>query len=124
LKTPFKWQINENWFLNGNHSLTYEGVWREVISSLDSAFSVREQSGHSLKSSFKYTNEIDRRDKKVLPMNGSQLKTTIELAGLGGDIKFFKFNSDYQTTATFFKHFVRLFMIYVELLSLFLNLYL
>ncbi len=84
-------------------------MWRELVSSLDSAFGVREQSGHSLKSSVKYTNNIDRRDRKILPSRGASLKTTVELAGLGGDVKFFKFNSDYQATATFFKHFVGLF---------------
>ena len=80
-----------------------------MISSLDSAFQVREQSGHSLKSSIKYTNIIDRRDNKVLPNEGGFLKTSVEIAGLGGDVKFFKADSDYQYSRTFFNYFVIIF---------------
>lgn len=103
-KSPYSWIMNDH-VIKGSHSISYEGVWRELVSSLDSAFSVREQSGHSLKSSIKYTNEIDKRDNKVLPTEGAYMKSNCELAGLGGDVKFFKFNSDYQISKTFFKYF-------------------
>lgn len=90
--------------------LTYEAVWRNLISYMDCAFAIREQSGHSLKSSIKYTNMIDRRDHSALPTSGGLLKTSIELAGLGGDVKFFRYNSDYQYTKTFFNYFVIFFL--------------
>jgi outer membrane protein insertion porin family len=69
----------------------------------------REQSGHSLKSSIRYTNSIDRRDNKILPNQGGFLKNTVEFAGLGGDVRFFKADSDYQYTRTFFDYFVNSF---------------
>lgn len=95
--------------------LTYEAVWRHLISYIDSAFAIREQSGHSLKSSIKYTNMIDRRDHSALPTSGGLLKTSIELAGLGGDVKFFRYNSDYQYTKTFFNYFVIIILFYFYL---------
>lgn len=92
--------------VKGTHTFSYEGSWRQLISSLDSTFQIREQSGHSLKSSIKYTNLIDRRDNKILPNEGGYLKTSAELAGLGGDVRFFKADTDYQYTRTFFSYFV------------------
>ena len=77
-----------------------------MLGYLDSAFEVREQSGHSLKSSIKYTNLIDKRDDPVLPTSGGYMKTSVELSGLGGDVKFARFNSDYQYSRTFFNYFV------------------
>jgi outer membrane protein insertion porin family len=73
---------------------------------MDATFDVREQSGHSLKSSVKYTNIIDRRDHNNLPTKGGYLKTSGELAGLGGNVNFVRFNLDYQYTKTFFDYFV------------------
>lgn len=103
--TPFNWLVKDKYTVSGTHSFTYEGVWRQLVSSLDSAFDIREQSGHSLKSSFKYMNIIDKRDHTILPTSGAYLKTTAELAGIGGDVKFLKANFDYQISETFFKYF-------------------
>lgn len=101
---PFDWVLENKYTISGNHSFVYEGSWRQIISSLDSAFNVREQSGHSLKSSFKYTNQIDKRDHSVLPTSGAYQKTTAELAGIGGDVRFLKANFDYQISKTFFQY--------------------
>ena len=49
---------------------------------------------------------IDRRDSKILPNQGGFLKNRVEIAGIGGDVKFFKVESDYQFTRTFFDYFV------------------
>lgn len=103
---PFNWLIKNKYTVSGKHSLTYEGVWRQRVSSLDTAFEVREQSGHSLKSAIQYTNVIDNRDHPVLARSGAYLKTTVELAGVGGDVKFVKANTDYQVTKTFYEHFI------------------
>lgn len=103
--TPFSWLIKNKFTLNGVHTFSYEGIWRELISSLDSAFDVRKQSGHSLKSSIKYVNTIDKRDHPILPTSGAFLKTSAELAGLGGDVQFFKTNFDYQISKTFLNYF-------------------
>ena len=53
-----------------------------------------------------YTNQIDKRDSTVLPTKGGFLKSSVELAGLGGDVKFLRANCDYQFTKTFFEHIV------------------
>lgn len=98
--------LRNKYQVKGTHLFTYEAVWRHLISYMDSAFEIREQSGHSLKSSIKYTNLIDCRDHSALPTSGGYLKTSLELAGLGGDVKFFRYNSDYQFTKTFFNYFV------------------
>ena len=50
-------------------------------------------------------NLIDKRNSPILATSGAYLKTTGELAGIGGDVKFFKANMDYQISRTFFKHF-------------------
>ena len=96
--------------LKGEHVLGYEGVWRHLIANHDSSFQVREQSCHSLKSSIKYTNVIDRRNHLVLPTKGAYLKTSVELAGLGGDVTFVRANADYQISKKLFKYFVSFFV--------------
>lgn len=102
---PFTWLINDKYEIKGAHSFTYEGTWRNLISSLDSTFDVREQSGHSLKSSVKYTCQVDKRDHPILPTSGGFVKKTVEIAGFGGDVRFFKTNCDYQLTKTLLKYF-------------------
>lgn len=52
-KTPFIHVLSNKYTIEGTHTITYEGTWRHLLTSLDSSFDVREQSGHSLKSSFK-----------------------------------------------------------------------
>lgn len=77
--------------LVGQHSLRWEGVWRELAClSNTTAFPVREQAGHSLKSALKHVFEIDRRDDKVIPSEGFLFRTVQEIAGLGGDACFLK----------------------------------
>lgn len=102
---PFSYTIKNKYELKGTHLFTYEGIWRHLISDLDASFSVREESGHSLKSSLKYTNIIDRRDSGALPTRGGLLKTSVEVAGLGGDVRFSRLSLDYQVTRTFLKYF-------------------
>ncbi len=53
IQRPYKYLIKDKYELKGSHLFTYEGIWRHLISFFDSPFEVREQSGHSLKSSFK-----------------------------------------------------------------------
>jgi len=51
---------------------------------------VRILAGHSLKSSFKYTWSIDKRDDPIIPTRGYALDISQELAGIGGDVRFLK----------------------------------
>ncbi|KAH3857700.1 sorting and assembly machinery component 50 homolog [Dreissena polymorpha] len=83
--------------LLGNHNLRWEGVWRDLrcLSNL-SSFRVREQAGHSLKSSLIHTYVRDTRDDMVLPTRGTLLKMTQEYAGIGGNANFFKHGVEFQ----------------------------
>ncbi|CAG5132667.1 unnamed protein product [Candidula unifasciata] len=61
----------------GSHNLQWEGVWRDLRAlSRDTSFSVREQAGHSLKSSLKHTFSIDSRNNPVLPSVGALWQTS------------------------------------------------
>ncbi|XP_041072129.1 sorting and assembly machinery component 50 homolog [Carcharodon carcharias] len=81
-----------------HHSLKWEGVWRELSSlSRTASFSVREESGHSLKSSISHTMTVDTRNSAILPKRGALLKINQELAGYtGGDVSFLKEDVELQ----------------------------
>merc|ERR1712173_236338 len=73
------------------HNLQYETVWRNISClTRAAAFAVRENSGHSLKSSLRHILCVDRRDSPVFPTRGSFFKLIQEFAGLGGNVGFFK----------------------------------
>lgn len=81
----------------GQHSLRWEGVWRQVSClSRSAAFAVREQCGHSVKSSLKHIFIRDRRDNRILPNSGYKIQLVQELAGLGGDVQFWKTEAEIQ----------------------------
>ncbi|XP_067906965.1 sorting and assembly machinery component 50 homolog B [Heterodontus francisci] len=81
-----------------NHALKWEGVWRELGSlSRTASFSVREESGHSLKSSISHTMTVDTRNSAILPKCGALFKINQELAGYtGGDVSFLKEDVELQ----------------------------
>ncbi|XP_045177155.2 sorting and assembly machinery component 50 homolog [Mercenaria mercenaria] len=83
--------------LIGSHNIKWEGVWRDLrCMSNTTSFSVREQAGHSLKSSLKHIFMRDSRDDPILPTEGTLLKLTQEYAGLGGNARFFKHDVELQ----------------------------
>uniref|UniRef100_A0A673XYE1 SAMM50 sorting and assembly machinery component n=1 Tax=Salmo trutta TaxID=8032 RepID=A0A673XYE1_SALTR len=58
-----------------NHTLKWEGVWRELgCLARTASFAVREESGHSLKSSLSHAMVIDTRNSTILPRRGALLK--------------------------------------------------
>ena len=74
-----------------SHSLQYEAAWRNLTClNKSSAFAVREQCGHTLKSALRHILSVDRRDNPVFPTEGSLFKLNQEFAGLGGDVGYFK----------------------------------
>ncbi|XP_016118671.1 sorting and assembly machinery component 50 homolog A-like, partial [Sinocyclocheilus grahami] len=87
-----------------NHTLKWEGVWRELgCLARTASFSVREESGHSLKSSLSHTMVIDTRNSTILPRKGALLKINQELAGYtGGDVSFLKEDFEIQLNKTLF----------------------
>uniref|UniRef100_A0A8C8C0X7 POTRA domain-containing protein n=1 Tax=Oncorhynchus tshawytscha TaxID=74940 RepID=A0A8C8C0X7_ONCTS len=81
-----------------NHTLKWEGVWRELgCLARTASFAVREESGHSLKSSLSHAMVIDTRNSTILPRRGALLKINQELAGYtGGDASFLKEDFELQ----------------------------
>ncbi|XP_051975860.1 sorting and assembly machinery component 50 homolog A-like [Xyrauchen texanus] len=87
-----------------NHTLKWEGVWRELgCLARTASFAVREESGHSLKSSLSHAMVIDTRNSSILPRKGALLKINQELAGYsGGDVSFLKEDFEIQLNKTLF----------------------
>ncbi|XP_026094568.1 sorting and assembly machinery component 50 homolog A-like [Carassius auratus] len=87
-----------------NHTLKWEGAWRELgCLARTSSFAVREESGHSLKSSLSHTMVIDTRNSTIFPRKGASLKINQELAGYtGGDVSFLKEDFEIQLNKTLF----------------------
>nr|XP_005988690.2 PREDICTED: sorting and assembly machinery component 50 homolog [Latimeria chalumnae] len=81
-----------------NHTLKWEGVWRELgCLARTASFAIREESGHSLKSSLSHAMVIDTRNSTILPKRGALLKINQELAGYcGGDVSFLKEDFELQ----------------------------
>ncbi|KAJ8269555.1 hypothetical protein COCON_G00121620 [Conger conger] len=87
-----------------NHTLKWEGVWRELACLARTAsFAVREESGHSLKSSLSHAMVIDTRNSAIFPKKGALLKINQELAGYsGGDVSFLKEDFEIQLNQRLF----------------------
>ncbi|XP_035280364.1 sorting and assembly machinery component 50 homolog A isoform X1 [Anguilla anguilla] len=87
-----------------NHTLKWEGVWRELACLARTAsFAIREESGHSLKSSLSHAMVIDTRNSAILPRKGALLKINQELAGYsGGDVSFLKEDFEIQLNRRLF----------------------
>lgn len=85
------------------HSLRWEGVWRNIrCLSPTTPFEVREEAGHSVKSSIKHILCMDQRDDPCLPTMGSYFKLYQEYAGLGGNVGFLKHEIQYQINKCIF----------------------
>ncbi|KFM67078.1 Sorting and assembly machinery component 50-like protein, partial [Stegodyphus mimosarum] len=79
------------------HSLRWEGIWRNLrCLSPATPFEIREEAGHSVKSSLKHILCMDQRDDPCLPSHGSYFRLYQEYAGLGGNVSFLKHEIQYQ----------------------------
>uniref|UniRef100_A0A8C9WEL3 SAMM50 sorting and assembly machinery component n=1 Tax=Scleropages formosus TaxID=113540 RepID=A0A8C9WEL3_SCLFO len=87
-----------------NHTLKWEGVWRELgCLARTASFAVREESGHSLKSSLSHAMVIDTRNSAILPRRGALFRINQELAGYtGGDASFLKEDFEIQLNRRLF----------------------
>ncbi|KAI4825388.1 hypothetical protein KUCAC02_021071 [Chaenocephalus aceratus] len=87
-----------------SQTLKWEGVWRELgCLARTASFAVREESGHSLKSSLSHSMVIDTRNSSILPRKGGLLKIHQELAGYtGGDASFLKEDFEIQLNKTLY----------------------
>ncbi|XP_040927141.1 sorting and assembly machinery component 50 homolog A isoform X3 [Betta splendens] len=86
------------------HTVKWEGVWRELgCLARTASFAVRQESGHSLKSSLSHAMVVDTRNSSILPRRGGLLKIHQELAGYtGGDASFLKEDFELQLNKTLF----------------------
>ncbi|KAI9199824.1 surface antigen-domain-containing protein [Polychytrium aggregatum] len=75
----------------GRHEFQYDASWRHIYNlSKDASWSIRENAGHSLKSSIGHSFTRDQRDDPMLPTKGYYVKLFQEFAGLGGDVRHLK----------------------------------
>ncbi|XP_076861385.1 sorting and assembly machinery component 50 homolog B isoform X2 [Brachyhypopomus gauderio] len=91
-----------------DHTLKWEAVWRALGCLVHGAsFTVREESGHTLKSALSHTMVLDTRNCPLLPSKGSLLQISQELAGFtGGDASFLKEDFELQMSRPFLWDFV------------------
>ncbi|XP_074111249.1 sorting and assembly machinery component 50 homolog [Cotesia typhae] len=82
------------------HNFQYEATYRNIIATKDVVFQVLEQCGPSLKSSLRHICSIDKRDDTIFPTGGSHVSFSTELAGLGGDTGFMKYEFTLQSNWT------------------------
>ncbi|GJJ11440.1 hypothetical protein Clacol_005673 [Clathrus columnatus] len=83
--------------LFGSHEFAYDAVLRQLTDFAPNAsISIRESAGFSSKSSISHTFIRDTRDIPAAPNQGSYVKLFQELAGLGGDASFLKFEAESQ----------------------------
>uniref|UniRef100_A0A8C6LYB3 SAMM50 sorting and assembly machinery component n=1 Tax=Nothobranchius furzeri TaxID=105023 RepID=A0A8C6LYB3_NOTFU len=87
-----------------NQTLKWEGVWRELgCLGQNASFAIRNESGHSLKSSLSHAMVVDTRNSSILPRKGGLLKIHQELAGYtGGDARFLKEDFEIQLNKTLY----------------------
>ncbi|KAI0242803.1 Omp85 domain-containing protein [Lamellibrachia satsuma] len=87
--------------LLGRHNIRWEGVWRDITCLADNrSFAVREHAGHSVKSALRHTWIRDKRDSTVMPSTGYCIELTQEIAGLGGDAKYVRHETEFQANKT------------------------
>ncbi|XP_075209779.1 sorting and assembly machinery component 50 homolog [Lycorma delicatula] len=72
------------------HNVQWEASWRELGVNRYASFKVREDVGHTLKSSLRHIISLDYRDSPIFPNYGMFLQCTSEFAGLGGNVGFLK----------------------------------
>ena len=75
----------------GRHEFKYLVELRRLFDVQSGASHViRDQSGNSIKSSLMHTWNLSNRDSPVFPTRGHLIRISNELAGIGGDARFFK----------------------------------
>jgi len=86
----------------GVHTLGWNFHWRENTIGAQAPFEIREQCGHSLKSTLRHTFVSDGRNDWVIPSQGHYFKQNIEYSGVGGDIKALRSDVEVQLNKEMF----------------------
>ncbi|PRP85582.1 mitochondrial protein [Planoprotostelium fungivorum] len=74
----------------GRERFEYKCEARNFVPHMDAPLELRLSAGDSFLSSIKYSYLVDRRDSPITPTLGYAYKFACELAGLGGDVRFFR----------------------------------
>lgn len=90
----------------GLHTLSWDYFWRENSVLQSAPFDVRENSGHSLKSSLSHTFISDGRDDWILPSKGHLFKHTIQLSDFLGNVRSWKSDVEVQLNKEIFNNVV------------------
>jgi outer membrane protein insertion porin family len=83
-------------YIENDHSFTYEGAYRDVQLDRTATEEMLSEGGQSIKSSIRYTYQVDSRDNILMPTLGHRIRASAELAGLMGDVKHLKFEADFN----------------------------
>lgn len=81
------------------HEVWYEAAWRTIALEQGTLVCPPEEAGDSFKSSLRHVYSYDTRGDPRLPESGVLLRNTVEVAGLGGDVKFLKNTLEVQQHA-------------------------
>ncbi|KAK6740544.1 hypothetical protein RB195_008791 [Necator americanus] len=81
------------------HQIKFNTMWRTLRATDDSAFSVREHAGHTMKFSMENAIAFDSRDRPILASKGILARLTQEYAGPFGDSSFIRHQLDLQAAA-------------------------
>ncbi|VDK48410.1 unnamed protein product [Cylicostephanus goldi] len=79
------------------HQIKFNTMWRTLRATEDSAFSVREHAGHTMKFSVENALAFDTRDRPILASKGILARVTQEYAGPFGDSSYIRHQLDLQT---------------------------
>ncbi|KAI8621601.1 surface antigen-domain-containing protein [Chytriomyces sp. MP71] len=86
-----------DYFLGATHEVAYEASWRRLFDlGRNASPTIRKDAGNSLKSSVSYTAILDHRDDTMLPTRGVYVRSLLEGAGLGGDVRHLKADTEGQ----------------------------
>ncbi|KAF5284155.1 hypothetical protein FQR65_LT00155 [Abscondita terminalis] len=85
------------------HNLQWDGAIRNLgVLSKSSSFSIREESGASLKSALRHILTFDGRDDHIFPTCGTLFQLSSEVAGVGGDVGYVKNDVFMQSNTSIF----------------------
>ncbi|OJA14753.1 hypothetical protein AZE42_03187 [Rhizopogon vesiculosus] len=98
----FKATINSDWGTQGVHEVAYQVVLRHINNLAPNAsVSIRTDAGQTIKSSISHSWTKDTRDDKITASRGYYGKLFQELAGLSGDVSFYKAEVESQISQRF-----------------------
>lgn len=87
-------------YMQSDHNLMYQAIYRDVMLDRTATEPMLDEGGHSIKSAVKYTWSRDSRNHPLMPTSGRRVRSSVELAGLLGNIRHLKLEADYSKHTT------------------------